>query len=158
MGVDKQIIALRNNQIRGNLAELGDLMVKIGSGIPDLITEVQEGMFFNLISNTILATPVKTGRLRANYQISIVLNDNELDKTRSPNLGGVLTQVKKGTQSGFFWFFNNLDYFEQIEAGSSLQAPQGMLRESIILSNIWARRKVKQLFGENARFDNFEIA
>ena len=66
-------------------------------------------------------TPFKTGRARANWQIGKTVNDKMIDEGKpQPPPGNITNAVK-------VWLFNNLPYIEQLEAGSSIQAPQGMV-------------------------------
>ena len=93
-----------------------------------------------LFSNVILKSPVDTGRFRANWNCSIGSVDKSIsaatDKEGSGAIGRVRAEVMKYTLDGRSIFLaNSLPYAERLENGWSDQAPQGMVRLSIIETN-----------------------
>ena len=93
-----------------------------------------------LFSNVILKSPVDTGRFRANWNCSIGSPDRstseETDKSGSAAIGRVRSEVTKYTLDGrSIYLANSLPYAERLENGWSDQAPQGMVRLSIIETN-----------------------
>lgn len=94
-----------------------------------------------LASDIINSTPVDTGQLRANWQVSInnpapnVLL-GRTDKSGVNTINKIKSKVKrfklKGKESKIF-LSNNLDYASRIEFGHhSQQAPQGMVRVNLV--------------------------
>lgn len=83
----------------------------------------------------ILKTPVDRGRLRGNWQPQIGSPINEpievFDKNGGPTVAKVNDVVSKARYTDVFFLSNNLPYAEQIENGSSRQAPQGMLKVTV---------------------------
>ena len=93
-----------------------------------------------LFSNVILKSPVDTGRFRANWNCSIGSPDKstsaETDKSGAGSIGRVRSEVTKYTLDGRSIFLaNSLPYAERLENGWSDQAPQGMVRLSIVEIN-----------------------
>ena len=93
-----------------------------------------------LFSNVILKSPVDTGRFRANWNCSIGSMDKSTsaatDKEGSGAIGRVRAEVTKYTLDGrSIYLANSLPYAERLENGWSDQAPQGMVRLSIIETN-----------------------
>ncbi len=106
-----------------------------------------------LFSNVILKSPVGNpdtwkypvegyvgGRFRANWNCSIGSPDRstseETDKSGSAAIGRVRSEVTKYTLDGrSIYLANSLPYAERLENGWSNQAPQGMVRLSIIEIN-----------------------
>jgi hypothetical protein len=87
----------------------------------------------SLFSNIIKRTPVKTGRLRGNWQTDInqpsvgTLNRNG----STPAISEAVSTVNKATLDDSIFLVNNLPYANAIENGSSTQAPEGMVKVSI---------------------------
>ena len=93
-----------------------------------------------LFSNVILKSPVDTGRFRANWNCSIGSVDKstseETDKSGAGSIGRVRAEVTKYTLDGrSIYLANSLPYADRLENGWSDQAPQGMVRLSIIETN-----------------------
>lgn len=90
-----------------------------------------------LFSNVILKSPVDTGRFRANWNCSIGSADKSTsaatDKEGSGAIGRMRAEVTKFTLNGQSIFLSNsLPYAERLENGWSDQAPQGMVRLSVM--------------------------
>jgi hypothetical protein len=82
-------------------------------------------------SSTVLSTPVDTGRLRGNWQLTIGAPASSisatLDPTGSVTLGNIVRGV--GGMGKVTYLTNNLDYASKIEyGGSPTKAPRGMVR------------------------------
>jgi len=93
-----------------------------------------------LFSNIVYKSPVLTGRFRANWNCSIGSVDKSTseatDKEGSGAIGRVRAEVTKYTLDGrSIYLANSLPYAERLENGWSDQAPQGMVRLSIIEIN-----------------------
>lgn len=93
-----------------------------------------------LFSNVILKSPVDTGRFRANWNCSIGSPDKSTseatDKEGAGSIGRVRSEVTKYTLDGrSIYLANSLPYAERLENGWSNQAPQGMVRLSIVEIN-----------------------
>lgn len=90
----------------------------------------------NAINTTvIIATPVDTGRARANWQAGVnTAKKNKIDDT---DQGGSETmdrnrsviRSRRGGESVFL--SNNLDYIGRLNAGSSAQAPAGFVEQAV---------------------------
>ena len=80
----------------------------------------------------VLATPVDTGRARANWRVGIGTNpagydDEATDKSGSSTIAegqGVIERWKSG--QGSIFISNNVPYIIPLDEGSSAQAPSGM--------------------------------
>lgn len=90
---------------------------------------------FEMSARIIQKTPVDTGRARANWIASIgspsTAVTDSMDKIGSATLANAMS-VAKGAVGKVFWLSNNLPYIEKLEYGSSKQAPQGMVRVTMI--------------------------
>tara|TARA_R110000772_G_scaffold170373_3_gene282274 strand:- start:3410 stop:3799 length:390 start_codon:yes stop_codon:yes gene_type:complete len=95
--------------------------------------KVFRGSSISLFSNIIKRTPVKTGRLRGNWQTDINQPSvGTLDRNSStPAISEAVSKVNKATLDDSIFLVNNLPYANAIENGSSAQAPEGMVAVSI---------------------------
>lgn len=89
------------------------------------------GTSIKLFSAIILASPVDTGRFRANWQAS-----NERPASGEVNgfadpVSKVTTYINGAPFANEFTLANNLPYAYKLEFGYSNQAPQGMVRVNV---------------------------
>lgn len=89
------------------------------------------GTSIKLFSAIILASPVDTGRFRANWQAS-----NERPASGEVNgfadpVNKVATYINGAPFANEFTLANNLPYAYKLEFGYSDQAPQGMVRINV---------------------------
>lgn len=83
----------------------------------------------------VLASPVDTGRFRSNWQFGADFPRGALDTF---DKGGGATISKIATESagtkagGVVWLVNNLPYAGELEYGHSSQAPQGVMRITLL--------------------------
>lgn len=99
----------------------------------------------------ILATPVDTGRARANWIASIGAPATEAD--RAPDKSGqvALNEAQRvvaryAPGQGGIYITNNVEYIEPLDQGSSSQAPNGMTAQAIQAATM-AVRNIKILAG-----------
>ena len=85
----------------------------------------------DLFSGTIRSTPVDTGRARGNWQTTVGMPAQGETRREDPSGAQALNEVVANTPNGAgqeVFLSNNLPYIEQLEYGSSTQAPAGMMR------------------------------
>lgn len=88
-------------------------------------------------SKVIYKSPVDTGRFRSNWLLQYgapnLSTTLETDKSGGSTVGRVAADIQSTRLDGKSIFLtNSLDYSITLENGSSKQAPQGMVRLSII--------------------------
>lgn len=113
--------------------------------------DVQRALAIDVFGKIVLRTPVDTGRLRGNWNISYDQPDRSKDKTGpDPNGTYKLAEIKVKAQAipkgQSIWMTNNLDYAPVVEYGGypskggetpktingfSKQAPKGMVRVTL---------------------------
>jgi hypothetical protein len=87
-----------------------------------------------LVANqtVIMATPVDTGRARANWQVSI---DTEIDSVvESTDAQGAMSrnaEVIRSYRNGAIVLQNNVAYIGALNNGSSAQAPAGFVEKAL---------------------------
>jgi len=85
-----------------------------------------------LFNGVIRATPVDTGRARGNWQTSVGAPVN--GEIAREGDAAALAEVEAKTPQGagqITYLSNNLPYIEELENGSSTQAPEGMVRKNM---------------------------
>lgn len=100
------------------------------------IDETIRGVTIKLFSAVILSTPVKTGRARANWQISNEKPANGtvdgLDYSGGSTVNYMSEFVAQDADGRVFTLTNNLPYVYRLEYGwSKTQAPSGMVRVNV---------------------------
>jgi len=108
----------------------------------------------SLFSSIIKRTPVKSGRLKGNWQIDInqpATGDvSDSDTTPINSLDGsstrkVVTKVMPATLNDSIYMVNNLPYARIVENGSSTQAPHGFVAVSVLEFNREVERQARRL-------------
>lgn len=88
-----------------------------------------------IFSSVIKRTPVKTGALRANWQLGINEKPTGTVTSGGKVYGSAIGPVKAGTDGAkigdTLYLVNNLPYAQVIENGSSKQAPHGMVKLAV---------------------------
>ena len=86
------------------------------------------------------------GRSRANWQYGN--NDapngilNATDKTGASTISRLTSQINSAPTAAVHWFTNNLDYIQALENGHSRQAPNGMVKITIMEFQRYVRDSV----------------
>ena len=107
---------------------------KFAAGIPDKVVVFQKKIVLEAYRRIVMRTPVKTGRAKLNWQVSInEPAEGTIDEGFSPNISDGEV-IEKGLVAlamlppfSIVWIANNLEYIEFLEDGSSKQAPEGMV-------------------------------
>ena len=94
------------------------------------LEQVLRGTTISLFGKIIRRTPVKTGRLRGNWQTDINRpKSGELDRTGAAGaMSEVSAEVNRARLGDSIFMVNNLPYAKKIEDGGSDQAPVGMVK------------------------------
>lgn len=99
---------------------------------------------FDLFRSVTLKSPVDTGRFRANWNVSQGSPDYTI--TASTNAGRVNAEVGKAARlpaGGVVFLSNGLPYARRLEYGYSKQAPQGMVRVSVVEYRNFVERAIR---------------
>jgi hypothetical protein len=96
----------------------------------------------------VLATPVDTGRARANWIASTLAPADRADNDPDPSGQKAVTQAAAVVASyklefGSIYLTNNVEYIVPLENGHSAQAPAGMTQQAIAAArDVMAKAKV----------------
>jgi hypothetical protein len=109
-------------------AEVRDFAVKVA---PEEAVTMQRAIVLEGLRRLVMKTPVKTGRARGNWQVSIGKDTDSIldvtDKTGGPTILRGTAPVLGLRQLITCYITNNVEYIEALEKGHSQQAPAGML-------------------------------
>lgn len=99
---------------------------------------------FEVFKGVVEKTPVKTGRARGNWGISVGVAESIDQNSDAKQTGDPLTGREMGMSQGamasmndadaskkVIWVSNNLPYIEALENGHSKQTPQGMVETTL---------------------------
>lgn len=90
----------------------------------------------DVLSSVVNKSPVDTGRFRGNWQLSIGNVDSNINSADHKTGAGAIAKGSAelaGFKSGKTIFISNsLAYAQRLENGYSMQAPQGMVRLTVI--------------------------
>lgn len=120
------------------MAELGDLdgiLKKAGQTIADNADRLTRRCALAVDAAVVLATPVDTGRARANWQVEIggpasgVVEPTDKSGQTAISAGTKVIQDYKGGNS--INITNNLPYIERLNEGWSKQAPAGFVEQAV---------------------------
>jgi hypothetical protein len=113
-------------------ADIARFATKVGISLDAAHSKICLDLFRSLV----MKSPVDTGRFRGNWQIGVgAVNldmSSEVDKAGGRVLANgtmTLLSVKAG---GIIYLTNSLPYAIRLEYGSSQQAPQGMVRITMV--------------------------
>ena len=118
-----------------DLANFGRRIERVGDDVEDGVNRVVRQAAVAVNQTVILATPVDTGRARANWQVGVgapVLEatedvDPNGNATINRNNGKIALRQKRQT----VYISNNVAYIGRLNAGSSAQAPAGFVEEAV---------------------------
>lgn len=93
---------------------------------------VTQSLAGRLLTEFVRASPVKTGRFRANWRVGINAPTrvaiNRLDKSGEETIAAGLERIRGANAGDRVYISNNLPYARRIEYGWSHQAPYGIVR------------------------------
>lgn len=114
------------------------------------LQNVRRGVTIKLFSAVILDTPVDTGRLRGNWQMTEEVpasgNLDTTDKSGGTTVQKSTAGIVATTGNNPVFLTNNLAYAERIEfeGWSHTKAPQGMVRKNVVRFNGLIRIQAEQ--------------
>ena len=108
-------------------------------------TKVTRQVGIAVLQTVVVATPVDTGRARSNWNTSLVTPSRSVREAYAPGIGGstggpnaqaaisagraVIGSVR--SEKTPIWISNNLDYINDLNRGSSAQAPANFVEKAI---------------------------
>lgn len=113
-------------------AQIAAFVEKANGNMDIVVRKVALEMF----SRVVIKTPVDTGRARGSWQVAIGSVPsgmvNHLDKTGSGTIGRINSGVAPAKAGDVIYLVANLPYINALEYGHSKQAPNGMVRLTIL--------------------------
>lgn len=127
-----------------NIREFSLGCQRFTAGIDDHVGRIHRAVALEGLRGVVLMTPVDTGRARANWQVTTdapaVLATEKTDRSGGRAIAegvGVIGTVKPYSVT---YIANNVPYIEELEGGSSRQAPAGMLNVTFARLQRWLER------------------
>lgn len=102
--------------------------------IEDAHNKITRAATLDFFSGTIKDTPVDTGRARGNWQTAVGSAPQTVIERDDKGGTAAIAEVEAKTPAGAgqeTFMANNLPYIEDLENGSSQQAPSGMVRRNL---------------------------
>lgn len=102
--------------------------------IEDAHNKITRAATLDFFSGTIKDTPVDTGRARGNWQTAVGSAPQAVIERDDKGGTAAIAEVESKTPAGAgqeTFMANNLPYIEDLENGSSQQAPSGMVRRNL---------------------------
>ena len=97
---------------------------------------VAKKIILDVFSSVTLKSPVDTGRFRGNWQLQSgfvdAKTDSQEDKTGQLAIAAANIKIKGYSSKLITYISNSLPYAQRLENGYSDQAPQGMVRLTVI--------------------------
>lgn len=106
---------------------------KFGNATVKQIDSEVRKVAFNLYSDIVKSSPVKTGRFRGANMISIDTPTNTAPiEVRKNPIGEETSKLKVPIEGRDIYIQNNIAYATELEFGKSKQAPQGIYRINLL--------------------------
>lgn len=116
-----------------NIAEFNLALERDKKESVEMFDRRRRAVMLEATKGVVLLTPVKTGRARGNWQLTIEGGQPEVTEDVDPAGGKTISRIADGiaaTKGRPFTrhdLVNGLDYIVPLENGHSRQAPQGMV-------------------------------
>ena len=108
---------------------------EIGAELVEEINRQIRILAVDLDQRIVLKTPVKTGRARANWLVGLGAPRRGTVSSADEKGGATIVkntqEIQKTKPGQDIWLSNNLPYIQNLERGTSKQAPAGMVSESL---------------------------
>ena len=108
----------------------------LADGIPDRANELKIRTALAINQTVIFATPVDTGRARANWQVGVDFSIQEVREAEDILGERTLSEAESRARSARLGqdiiIVNNVDYITFLNQGSSAQAPAGFVEMAIL--------------------------
>jgi hypothetical protein len=127
----------------GSPREFANTMRKFAAFIPNRMQEIKREVAREVLKAIIPATPVRDGIARGNYHVSLGAADtstvlNVKDPTGSGALARGLGTIDGSTRGQSIHINNNTPYIEELNRGSSTQAPAGFMQTAAMQGRLRA--------------------
>jgi hypothetical protein len=100
--------------------------------LPDQVQALGRKIALDALTGVVFLTPVDTGRAKGNWQVSLDVPAegvvDVIDRSGLQTISRGQSVIAQATRfPTVIWITNNLPYIDELENGSSTQAPNGMV-------------------------------
>ncbi len=103
--------------------------------LPRAVQNVTQNLAREALTGIVNLTPVKSGRARGNWQVSIANPTTQevdrLDPVGKTTIDEGLAEIASAAPFQSIWITNNVPYIGRLEHGHSKQAPSGMVATTL---------------------------
>jgi len=125
-------MAVRITNLKSFNREIKTFGVKV---MPEEHLKLQKRIAVDLLRRIVFRTPVDTGRARGNWQVSRGTGGDtpleSFDKSGAATFAKGASAIGGAKEFGIISIFNNVEYINLLEGGSSSQFPSGMVAVSL---------------------------
>ena len=118
---------------------------KFGKEIPEAMSKIHRAVALEGLRGLVQMTPVKDGRARADWQVSngspATGETGAFDKAGGATIAAGSAEIANAKPFSVTHIANNVPYIEELENGSSKQAPGGMLALTYQRLTGWLARR-----------------
>jgi len=131
---------MSNADFKRNFAKLLDA---VGDKAELVVKKVAE----DLINSVVLKSPVDTGAFRGNWNLSFGAADlSNSAPSNTDSVGKARAKLAGFTMGQHIFIVNNMPYAKRLEFDAwSSQAPQGMVRITVLEYGMYLRKQVQRL-------------
>lgn len=146
------------NDISNNAADFSKALMALADHVDGTFERVVRKACIDLYRAIVEKTPVDTGRAKASWGLSTShaedvkegwpgLSESEILSKVSEVMGENVSDFKFDIHDDEVIIYNNLDYIEYLEDGTSQQAPNGMVSTSLAEFTIFFNNALQGLGG-----------
>lgn len=118
--------------VKHNLTQFARRVEKQAQGVAPAVSDMLRKVALVSNQTLVMATPVDTGRARANWRVSIGTEVSAtVDSTNAQESLSRNKAIIMGYRNGDLIIQNNLPYIEILNRGSSAQAPAGFVEKAL---------------------------
>lgn len=125
-------MAIRFNNLKSFNREIKTFGVEV---VPQDHLKLQKRIAVDLLRRIVFRTPVDTGRARGNWQVARGGGSDspleKFDKSGAATFSAGASAIGGAKEFGIITIFNNVNYINILEGGSSNQFPSGMVAVSL---------------------------
>jgi hypothetical protein len=107
-----------------------------GRSVERTVLDATQALAFEAVRGVVLLTPVRTGRLRGNWQVTTIaaadgFDANKRDESGQATIAAGEATIEKARPYEPIWLHNGVPYATYVETGTERMQPAGMVARTI---------------------------